>query len=251
MQLAIMTAIGVGGATIIGAAIGFLFKNIPHKYNDAILSFAAGVMLAAAITGLIQPSIALGGSHGIWITVLGIFCGALFLNLADRFTPHLHNLVGLDVEKHGHNEGLSKIPLFVLAIAIHNFPEGIAAGVAAGQQDVSSSLTVTLGIMLQNVPEGMIVISPLISAGVSKGRAFAIAALTGVIEIIGTMVGFFAVSIASVILPFALAFAGGTMLYVVGDEMIPETHSHGFERMATYSLLIGFTLMLVMDFYIS
>lgn len=250
MQFALLTALGVGGATIIGAGLGFLFKNIPHKYNDAILSFAAGVMLSAAIVGLIQPSIEMGGPHGIWITVIGIFTGALFLNFADKLTPHLHNVAGIDMEKHEHNEGLNKILLFVLAIAIHNLPEGIAAGVAAGQENINNSLTVTFGIMLQNVPEGMIVISPLLAAGVSKGRAFAIAAFTGVIEIVGTMIGFYAVSLATVILPFALAFAGGTMIYVVGDEMIPETHSHGYERMATYSLLFGFVLMLVMDFYI-
>lgn len=250
MQFALLTALGVGGATIVGAALGFLVKNIPHKYNDAILSFAAGVMLSAAIIGLIQPSIELGGPHGIWITVLGIFIGAVFLNFADRFTPHMHHMVGLDSEEHRNNEGLNKTLLFILAIAIHNLPEGIAAGVAAGQEDAASSLTVTLGIMLQNIPEGMIVISPLIAAGVPKWRAFWLAALTGVIEIVGTMIGYFAVSIATVILPFALAFAGGTMIYVVGDEMIPETHSHGYERMATYSLLVGFTLMLVLDFYI-
>lgn len=251
MQYALLTALGVGGATIIGAGLGFFFKNIPHKYNDALLSFAAGVMLAAAIIGLIQPSLEMGGDHGVWITVLGIFAGALFLNFADKLTPHLHNIAGVDMEKHNNPEGLNKILLFVMAIAIHNLPEGLAAGVAAGQQDISNSLTVTMGIMLQNVPEGMIVISPLLASGVSKGRAFAIAALTGVIEIVGTIIGYFAVSIATIILPFALAFAGGTMIYVVGDEMIPETHSHGYERMATYSLLIGFVLMLVMDFYLA
>jgi ZIP family zinc transporter len=109
---------------------------------------------------------------------------------------------------------------------------------------------VTIGIMLQNVPEGMIVVSPLLAAGVSRRRAFALAVMTGVIEVVGTIVGYFAVSIAAIILPFALAFAGGTMLYVVGDEMIPETHAHGFERAATYMLLVGFSLMLMMDFYL-
>lgn len=250
MQFALLTALGVGGATVIGAALGFLFRRIPHKYNDALLSFAAGVMLAAAVIGLILPSIETSGRHGIWITAAGILCGAVFLNFADRFVPHMHNLVGMDREAHKTNQELSKILLFVLAIAIHNLPEGIAAGVAAGRGDTGNSLSVTLGIMLQNVPEGMIVISPLLAAGVSKPRAFFIASFTGVIEIVGTMIGYFAVSLATAVLPFALAFAGGTMLYVIGDEMIPETHSHGYERMATYSLLFGFILMLVMDYYI-
>ncbi len=251
MQFALLTAIGVGGATLVGAAIGFLFKRIPHKYNDIILSFAAGVMLAAAILGLILPSMRLGGSNGVLITAPGILAGALFLNFADRFVPHLHNVAGLDSEAHGTNQEIDKIMLFILAIAIHNLPEGLAAGVAAGQGNAGNSVSVTVGIMLQNIPEGMIIIAPLLAAGVTKGRAFAIAAFTGVIEIFGTMVGFFAVSIASVILPFALAFAGGTMLYVVGDEMIPETHSHGYERAATYALLIGFIVMLVLDFYLA
>lgn len=250
MQFALLTALGVGGATVLGAVLGFFIKKIPHKYNDAILSFAAGVMLAAAVIGLILPSIQAGGRHGVWVTGLGILCGAVFLNFADRFVPHLHNLTGLDKEKHAGAEGLNKVMLFVLAIAIHNLPEGIAAGVAAGQGDVGSSLSVTVGIMLQNVPEGMIIVSPLLAAGVARGRAFAIASLTGVIEVVGTFLGFFSVSLASAILPFALAFAGGTMLYVIGDEIIPETHAHGFERLSTYALLLGFILMLIMDHYI-
>ena len=140
--------------------------------------------------------------------------------------------------------------LFVMAIAIHNLPEGIAAGVGFGSENISNAITVALGIALQNIPEGMVIVSPLIMAGVARKRVFFIACFTGVVEIVGTMIGFGAVSIATVILPFALAFAGGTMLYVVSDEMIPETHSHGYERMATYSLIIGFLTMLIMDFYI-
>ena len=143
-----------------------------------------------------------------------------------------------------------KVMLFVMAIAIHNLPEGIAAGVGFGSDNIGNAVTVALGIALQNIPEGMIIVSPLIMAGVSKWRVFLIASFTGVIEIVGTLIGFTAVSVATAILPFALAFAGGTMIYVVSDEMIPETHSHGYEQMATYSLLFGFITMLIMDFYI-
>ncbi len=250
MLFALLTALGVGGATVLGAALGFLFKRVSHKFSDAVLSFAAGVMLAAAIVGLIQPSLELGGKYAIWITVAGIFAGAALLHFADRFIPHLHNLMGIERETHNANEGVDKIMLFILAVAIHNLPEGLAAGVASGQADLGNAISVTVGIMLQNVPEGMIIISPLLLAGVSRGRAFAIAAFTGFIEVVGTMIGYFAVSVASVILPFALALAGGTMLFVISDEMIPETHAHGFERMATYSLLLGFALMLVMDYFI-
>ena len=233
MQLALITALGVGGATVLGAALGFCFKRIPHRYNDALLSFAAGVMLAAAIMGLILPAVELGGRHGVWMAALGVFVGALFLTFADRLIPHLHSLAGMEREAHGRNRELDRILLFILAIAIHNFPEGVAAGVASGQEDIGNAVSVGVGIMLQNIPEGMIVISPLLLAGVSRGRAFLIASFTGVIEVFGTFLGYFAVSIVSTILPFALAFAGGTMLYVIGDEMIPETHSHGYERLAT------------------
>ena len=207
-------------------------------------------MLAAAIMGLILPAVELGGRHGVWMAALGVFVGALFLTFADRLIPHLHSLAGMEREAHGRNRELDRILLFILAIAIHNFPEGVAAGVASGQEDIGNAVSVGVGIMLQNIPEGMIVISPLLLAGVSRGRAFLIASFTGVIEVFGTFLGYFAVSIVSTILPFALAFAGGTMLYVIGDEMIPETHSHGYERLATYSLLAGFVLMLVLDAYL-
>lgn len=248
MQLALITAFGVGGATIIGVLIGFLFQKVPHKFNDAILGFAAGIMLAAAILGLIVPSLEEGN---VWVTVAGVLAGAIFLNLADKITPHLHHITGVDQETHSESQKhLNRVMLFVIAIAIHNLPEGIAAGVGFGSENIGNAITVAVGIALQNIPEGMIIVSPLIMAGISKTRVFLIASFTGIIEIIGTLIGFTAVSVASAILPFALAFAGGTMIYVVSDEMIPETHSHGYERMATYSLIFGFITMLLMDFYI-
>ena len=248
MQLAMLTALGVGGATIVGVLIGFIFQKVPHKFNDAILGFAGGIMLAAAVLGLILPSMEEGN---IWITSIGILTGALFLNFADKNTPHLHRITGIDQETHTEAQNsINKVMLFVMAIAIHNLPEGIAAGVGFGSDNIGNAITVALGIALQNIPEGMIIVSPLIMAGVSKWRVFLIASFTGIIEIIGTLIGFTAVSVATVILPFALAFAGGTMIYVVSDEMIPETHSHGYEQMATYSLLFGFITMLIMDFYI-
>lgn len=248
MQLAMLTALGVGGATIFGVLLGFLFQKIPHKFNDAILGFAAGIMLAAAILGLIIPSLEEGN---VWITSIGVLTGAVFLNIADQITPHLHHITGMDQEMHKDSQNtLNKVMLFVMAIAIHNLPEGIAAGVGFGSENVSNAITVAVGIALQNIPEGMIIVSPLIMAGVSKWRVFLIASFTGLIEIVGTLLGFTAVTVASAILPFALAFAGGTMIYVISDEMIPETHSHGYERMATYSLLFGFISMLIMDNFI-
>ncbi len=245
MELVLLTALGVGGATIFGAVIGFIFKKISHKFSDIVLSFAAGVMLAAAVLGLIVPSLEYGGKFGLLITVAGIFAGALSLNLIDKLVPHLHKLVGTDIESHK-NGSLSKVLLFVMAIAIHNLPEGIAAGVGFGSGNDAQALIIAGGIALQNIPEGMVIIGPMLAAGVSPKKTFVCAMLTGVVEIVGTLIGYFAVTVSQAILPFALAFAGGTMLYVISDEMIPETH-HDNSRGATYALLVGFSVMLVTD----
>ena len=247
MTMVLLTALGVGGATVFGAIIGFAFKKISHKFTDIILAFAAGVMLSAAIFGLIIPSVDYGGKYGLVITVIGIFAGAVCLNLIDKLTPHLHKLAGGDEESHPESKKMSKVLLFVMAIAIHNLPEGIAAGVGFGSGDVSQALVIAGGIALQNIPEGMVIIAPMLASGISPKRTFIYASLTGLVEIAGTLIGYFAVSLASAILPFALAFAGGTMLYVISDEMIPETHAHGEQRGATFSLLVGFCLMLVFD----
>ena len=246
MEMVLLTALGVGGATVIGAVIGFLFKNLSHRFSDIVLSFAAGVMLAAAVIGLILPSIEYGGKWGLLITVAGIFTGALCLNMVDKMVPHLHKLMGTDGEAHN-NANLNKVLLFVLAIGIHNLPEGIAAGVGFGSGNTAQALIIAGGIALQNIPEGMVIIGPMLAAGVSKKKTFIAALITGLVEVVGTLIGYFAVSFSATVLPFALAFAGGTMLYVISDEMIPETHAHGSERGATYALLVGFCFMLAMD----
>ncbi len=246
MELVLLTALGVGSATVFGAIIGFAFRRISHRFSDLVLSFAAGVMLAAAVLGLILPSLSYGGKYGILVTVAGIFTGALCLNLIDKLVPHLHKFVGVEPEAHA-NTNLSKVLLFVMAIAIHNLPEGIAAGVGFGSGDNTQAMLIAGGIALQNIPEGMVIIAPMLAAGIRPGKTFVLATITGLVEIIGTLLGYFAVSISSAVLPFALAFAGGTMLYVISDEMIPETHAHGSERGATYALLVGFCVMLVTD----
>lgn len=246
MEIVWLTAIGVGGATVIGALIGFIFRDLSHRFSDIVLSFAAGIMLAAAVLGLIIPSIDYGGDFALLVTVSGIFAGAICLNLIDKLVPHLHKLAGADIEKHT-NTNINKVLLFVTAIAIHNLPEGIAAGVGFGSGNTPEALLIAGGIALQNIPEGMVIIGPMLAAGVKPKRTFIFAMFTGLVEVIGTLIGYFAVSIASFILPFALSFAGGTMLYVISDEMIPETHAHGCERGATYALLIGFCIMLISD----
>ena len=255
MEMVLLTALGVGGATVIGALLGFIFKEPSHKVSDILLSFAAGVMLAAAVIGLVVPSLEIGGEvsgkFSILVTIAGVFCGALCLNFIDKIVPHLHKMTGVDIEGHPDKSAkLNKVLLFVIAIAIHNLPEGIAAGVSFGTENVTHAITIAGGIALQNIPEGMVIIAPMIAAGMSRGRTFLIALMTGVVEVIGTLIGYFAVSISTAVLPFALAFAGGTMLYVISDEMIPETHAHGSERGATYALLVGFCLMLAFDFFL-
>jgi ZIP family zinc transporter len=205
-------------------------------------------MLSAAVIGLILPSVEYGGKWGLLMTVAGVFCGALCVNLFDKLVPHLHRLSGTDQEGHPESTAkLNKVLLFVTAIAIHNLPEGIAAGVGFGAGNTSDALLIAGGIALQNIPEGMVIIGPMLAAGIKPGRTFAIALGTGLVEVIGTLIGYFAVSVSAAILPFALAFAGGTMLYIISDEMIPETHAHGCERGATYALLVGFCVMLISD----
>ncbi len=248
MYLVFLTALGVGGASVLGALLGFVFKKTSHKFNDMVLSFAAGVMLFAAVVGLILPSLEYGESLALPLSMLGIFCGALCVNVIDKVVPHLHRIAGGDLEKHPERQGqLNKVLLFVIAIAIHNLPEGIAAGVGFGTDDTSQALMIAGGIALQNIPEVMVIIGPMLAAGISRKRTFAIALVTGMVEVVGTLLGYLAVSVSKAMLPFALAFAGGTMLYVISDEMIPETHSHGSERGATYALLVGFCVMMCFD----
>ena len=253
MTVVLLTALGVGGATLVGAILGFLFKKISHRFSDIVLSFAAGIMLAAAVIGLILPALDYGGKYGIITVALGVIAGAIVLDLIDKLVPHLHGLMGNEPDLHHDGDAAqrakaNKVLLFVLAIAIHNLPEGIAAGVGFGTGNNAEAFLIAGGIALQNIPEGMVIIAPMLASGIPPRRTFLYAALTGVVEVVGTFIGYFAVQFSSAILPFALAFAGGTMLYVISDEMIPETHAHGAERAATYSLLVGFCLMLVFDF---
>ncbi len=266
MKIVLLTALGVGGATVIGALIGFLFKKLSHRFSDIVLAFAAGVMLAAAVLGLIFPSVEYGmemltpdgeaptllpKALALLMTVAGIFVGAVCLNLVDHLVPHLHKIAGAELESHSSNgQNAGKVMLFVLAIAIHNLPEGIAAGVGFGSGNTAEALLIAGGIALQNIPEGMVIIAPMLAAGIKPGRTFVIAMMTGLVEVVGTLIGYFAVSLSAAILPFALAFAGGTMLYIISDEMIPETHAHGSERGATYALLVGFCVLLISDVFL-
>lgn len=238
MEIVILTALGVGGATVAGAALGFIFRKFSLKYGGLIMAFASGVMLSSSMMGLILPSLELGGDYAPLITIPAIFLGAMLLDFIEKFLP------SEDSPPPGEKERRA-VMLFVLAIALHNLPEGMAAGVGFWTGDLSDALFISLGIAVQNLPEGMVLIPPMISAGVSPVRAFVYAFLTGVIEVIGTFIGYFAVGAASFMLPAALAFAGGTMIYVISEDMLrdkEENHHFG------YALLLGFSLMLVFNF---
>ena len=211
------------------------------------MGFCAGIMLAASVIGLILPATEMAGSAGWWQVAIGVLGGALFLNLLDNITPHLHKLTGLDAETHANNAHINKVLLFVLAIAIHKLPEGIAAGVGFNNSTNDAAWSVTFGLALQNIPEGMVVISPLLLAGVSRWRTFFISLAIGLLEIVGVWIGYGLGGVSTAILPFALAFAGGTMLYVISDEMIPETHAHGYHKAATYALLAGFMSLVFLE----
>ena len=250
MLIVFLTAIGVGGATVFGAVIGFLFENISERFSNIVMAIAAGVMLASSINGLIMPSLEYGGKYTVILCVVGIFAGAFTIFRIDKLIPKLtsrmHSLGKSDKE----SAKINKVLLFVMAIAVHNFPEGIATGVSFGGGDKSLAIIVAFGIALQNIPEGMVIISPMLSVGICKKRTLIYAVMTGFIEIVGTFIGYLTVAFSEGILPFALAFAGGTMLYVISDEMIPEIHEGTDTASSTFALLLGFSLMLIASQYL-
>jgi ZIP family zinc transporter len=247
MQAVWISALALCLASIIGSLIGLTFKGLSHKTNDIIMGFCAGIMLAASVVGLILPATDMATSTGWWQVAIGVLLGAIFLNLLDNITPHLHRITGLEPESHNNNAQINKVLLFVLAIALHKLPEGIAAGVSFNNDSESAAWSVTLGLALQNIPEGMVVISPLILAGVNRWRTFFISLAIGLLEIIGVWIGYGLGAISIVMLPIMLAFAGGAMLYVISDEMIPETHAHGYHKAATFALLIGFMTLVFLE----
>lgn len=247
MNLFLITAVAVGISSVLGTGFGVLIRKIPHKYNDLILGSASGIMLAAAIVGLILPAMETEGKYSLLMTVGGVLAGATLVSILDRITPHLHKLAGLDQEEHANNAGTGKVLLFISAIAIHKFPEGLAAGVSFGTENTGDILTVTGSIALQNIPEAMVIVAPLLAIGVTIKRTLLISIGIGVVSMLGMGLGYGLISITSVLMPFFLSFAGGTMLYVISDEMIPETHAHGFEKQATFSMIGGFLLVLILQ----
>ncbi len=229
-----------GLATGAGAMPVLFTRRISDKLLDVLLGFSAGVMLAATSFSLLVPAIDLSGP---WVAVLGLVLGAVVLHLVDRFVPHFHPAFGAE----GPASRLPRVWLFVLAITIHNFPEGLAVGVSFGGGDVAAGLVIATAIALQNMPEGLAVALPLLREGYSRRKSVWYGTLTGLVEPVGGLLGAAVVSISQPILPWGLAFAAGAMLFVVSDEMIPESHRKGFEREATFGLIVGFVIMMLLD----
>jgi len=229
-----------GLATAAGALLVFFVRKVSDRFLDVSLGFAAGVMLAATSFSLIVPAIEIGG---IGKTVVGILLGALFLVYAEKITPHMHRVAGVK----GPSTHLNKLWLFILAITIHNFPEGMAVGVSFGGGDYKAGTALAIGIGLQNMPEGLAVALLLLREKTTRAKAFLIALLTGLVEPLGGFLGISIVSLGKFLLPYGLAFAAGAMLFVISEEIIPETHSRGNDRQATIGVITGFIIMMVLD----
>ena len=236
-----------GLATGIGALPALFFKNISRNLFNSMLGAAAGVMLAATAFSLLVPGMNYGNliwpGKGIYIVSMGMLIGAAFLHYADRQLPHVHFDSISDVQL----SSLKKVWLFIIAITIHNFPEGMSVGVSFGSGEMKNGVVLAIAIALQNIPEGLAVALPLVGLGYNKWKAVGIATLTGLVEPIGGLLGITMVTVFQPILPIAMGFAAGAMLFVISEEIIPETHSNGRSRYATFALMIGFIIMMVLD----
>ncbi len=247
IALGFIASLLAGLASGVGALPVLFFKEIPQWLVNILLGGAAGVMLAATSFSLVVPGIeageALWPGYGVYVVVVGMLIGAVALDQMDRHLPHEHIIMGHE----GPNIALRKIWLFIIAITIHNFPEGLAVGVGFGTGDVGAGISLAIGIGIQNMPEGLAVALPLLALGYSRGRAIGVATLTGLVEPVGGFLGAAAVTIFHPILPLGLAFAAGAMLFVISDEIIPETHSRGKSRPATFGVMVGFVIMMALD----
>ena len=253
--LGLLASLLAGLATGVGALPIFFFREIPPRMLNIMLGAAAGVMLAATSFSLIVPGIEYGNDlwpgAGVYVVIAGMLFGAVFLDRIDNWLPHEHFAMekegAVSTGKEGPASHMKRIWLFVIAITIHNFPEGLAVGVGFGTGDIGGGTSLAIGIGIQNMPEGLAVALPLLGLGYSKWKALGYAALTGLVEPVGGLFGVGAVSIFQPILPFGLAFAAGAMLFIISDEIIPETHSKGKSRSATFGVMVGFVIMMALD----
>lgn len=254
---ALLATLFTWGVTAIGAAVVFFFKTFNQKILDAMMGFAAGVMIAASFWSLLAPSISLAedlGYQAVWLPALvGFMSGGLFLAAVDKILPHLHPGFS-DDQSEGPKTNWQRSILLVLAITLHNIPEGLAIGVAFGavglglpSATLGAAIALAIGIGLQNLPEGTAVSVPLRREGMSRRKAFFYGQMSGAVEPVAGVLGAFLVLSMQAVLPFALAFAAGAMLFVVIEELIPSSHLEGNTDLATLAALLGFAVMMVLD----
>jgi len=240
----VLLVVLTGMSTSLGAALVFFINATSHKTRDALIGLSAGLMLSVTTLGLIPE--ALGpDKENFFQVIVGIALGATALLIADNYLPHIHGMIIPDKPL---TKGMRATLLMVAAIVIHNFPEGFATGTAYSGGVTVFGSTVALAIALQNIPEGFLVSVPLRSQGYSAGKSFVAGVLSGVVEPFCAIAALILVGVFRGLLPYALAFGGGAMLYVIFDEMIPESHSHGYEREATTSFMIGFLFMAIVNY---
>jgi ZIP family zinc transporter len=244
IALGFAASLATGLATGLGALPAIFLTRATDKLMDGMLGFAAGVMLAVTVFGLLIPAIDEGG---IWVTMLGLVVGMAFLFLMDSFTPHPHFILNAADFPNSSPARLRRIWLLLLAITIHNLPEGFAVGVTFGADHIDAGVVLALGIGIQNLPEGLAVALPLVREGYSPRRGIGYATLSGLAEPLAGLVGVSLVVLLTPLLPVALAFAAGAMMYVLVDEIIPESHRRGHDSAATVGTLVGFGLMLALE----
>jgi len=250
--IAIGTAASVaaGAATGLGAVFVLFVGKLSQRLNDALLGFSAGVMLAASFFSLMIPALARAAAElgsmalAAMVVIAAVMLGAIALSLINRYAPHEHFVLGPQGIE---TRALRRIWLFVIAITLHNLPEGLAVGVGYGQGDMASGNALAIGIGLQNIPEGLAVAAALRSVGYSQRASFAIGAASGLVEPVGGVLGVTAVTLFTPLLPWGLGFAAGAMLFVVSNEIVPETHRRGHEELATFGLMIGLAVMVFLD----
>lgn len=250
VQAALAATLFTALATGAGALPVLVIRHISDAARDTLLGFGAGVMLAASFFSLLAPALESGAElagsplGGVLIAAAGVILGAAVLMVSDRWMPHEHFVKGREIGQQSATDNAAGLWLFVAAITLHNVPEGLAVGVAQGS---GGGTAITAGIAIQNMPEGLIVAIALVTLGISRWKAAALALATGMAEPLGGLIGASAIGHAAAMLPWGLAFAAGAMLFVISHEVIPETHRNGNERVATIGLVGGFVLMMLFD----
>ena len=250
ISLGALASLLAGLGTGVGSLGAFFLRRLSPRLEDAMLSAAAGIMLAASFFLLLLPGIEYGERYfdgrslPVLVVISGLLIGAIVLELINRHVPHEHFIAGREGPEAA---AINRIWLFIIAITLHNFPEGMAVGVGFAGGNIENGIALATGIGLQNIPEGLAVSMSLLAVGYSQLRAFTIGTLTGLAEPIGGLLGAAAVAIAGPLMPWTLGFAAGAMLFIISDEIIPETHRRGYETLATFSLLTGFAVMMFLD----